>query len=618
MPGTLSFRRLSAPGTTAPLTFYGDLVPSGTGALDGVVLLGGLEAVHPDGFATLDGIVYQRADFTGLFDLNVPDGPKASLQAPVPESAPVAVRSGMDWARPRKLSVSPAASINQGATVASGLEAGLGTIPRKLASMAFQTDSIPSVRKQSGFAFASRLARASCASDLTLQGVESVAAWMALAFIRHPSKSGHRVLPWPLPLAEIGLVMTASSGSGRRISREWIIPLRHGVRLGMGKRPAIPTPPPPETWPNPNRLSFVAPWQPGNRLIFNRDGHLSRSIIIRRVYVVSNTFALYRLSDGLSLPAESLELKTDDPSWCWSMSGGLADLASADQLVPGGDGPVIVRAHVNGTDWDFVIDDPEGDEAWDSSSSSIHGRSRTALFDEPYYPALEFGNAEQRLFSQVANDLFYYNGASLGVDVAVGVEDWLIPAGLWSFMGTPIAALKRLAAAPDAVLSSATAGLGFSITPRYPVLPWNWADATPWATIPRGYWAGRRRRWETKPNHDLVIVAGDTADGVLLPVQRDGTGGLWRAPDQIDRLMCAATAARQRGQSILADAGRQSYETITMPIGSEFGLVPKGALLELQDTVTWRGLVRSVAVSVRLEGEAMDVMQTLEVERHHG
>ena len=60
-------------------------------------------------------------------------------------------------------------------------------------------------------------------------------------------------------------------------------------------------------------------------------------------------------------------------------------------------------------------------------------------------------------------------------------------------------------------------------------------------------------------------------------------------------------------------------ETITLPIGEEFGLIPKGALLELQDTVTWRGLVRSVSVSVALVGDGgMDVMQTLEVERHYG
>jgi hypothetical protein len=116
-----------------------------------------------------------------------------------------------------------------------------------------------------------------------------------------------------------------------------------------------------------------------------------------------------------------------------------------------------------------------------------------------------------------------------------------------------------------------------------------------------------------------MVVSGDTANGIIQQVQRDGSGGVWPAPPVIDRLITHATPARQRGARILADIGRQAMETITLPIGTEFGLIPKGALLELQDTVTWRGLVRSVSVSVALVGEGgMDIMQTLEVERHYG
>ncbi|MEI6108002.1 MAG: hypothetical protein WCR49_13455, partial [Opitutae bacterium] len=145
-----------------------------------------------------------------------------------------------------------------------------------------------------------------------------------------------------------------------------------------------------------------------------------------------------------------------------------------------------------------------------------------------------------------------------------------------------------------------------------------WNDATPYATIPRGYWESHSRRRETKPRFDSVIIAGDTANGLIVPVQRDGSGGVWPAPQIIDRLMTSTTPARQRGAGILADTGRQAMETISLPIGTEFGLIPKGALLELQDKVTWRGLVRSVSVSVALVGEGgMDVMQTLNVERHY-
>jgi hypothetical protein len=231
---------------------------------------------------------------------------------------------------------------------------------------------------------------------------------------------------------------------------------------------------------------------------------------------------------------------------------------------------------------------------------------------------LNFSNAEDRLFSQLLGDLFMYNGASLGVDVSFSGDDWLIPAGLWSYVGTPVAAIKRLAESPGAVCASAKSGLGFAVDPRYPIPPWAWADAPVFATIPKGYWAGRSRRWASKPPFDLCIVAGDTADGVLVPVQRDGSAGVWESPHVIDRLICSEIPARQRGLRVLADTGRQALETISMPIGSEFGLIPMGALLELQDDVTWRGIVRSVVVSATTASNgATDVMQVLEVERHY-
>jgi hypothetical protein len=54
-----------------------------------------------------------------------------------------------------------------------------------------------------------------------------------------------------------------------------------------------------------------------------------------------------------------------------------------------------------------------------------------------------------------------------------------------------------------------------------------------------------------------------------------------------------------------------------MPVGQTLGLVPLVALLEFQDITTWRGLVRSISVSVSIQGGALEVYQTLEVERHH-
>jgi hypothetical protein len=380
------------------------------------------------------------------------------------------------------------------------------------------------------------------------------------------------------------VAVVAATGARRRLG--WLLLTGVGRLPSPGRTPPPPGPPP----------------EPPVILIVTR----------RRTYVVENSFALYRLSDGLPLPALSASIGANADSWCWSLNSSLATAAAADWVAPTGDGPVEVRLMINGTEWDCLIEDPEMSESWDDSSGSIRGRSLSAYLDEPYLAASAWTNVSARTAAQLAGDVLLPGD----VPVDFSLEDWLVDAGAWSFQGTPVRALARIAAAGGGVLSSAKTGVGFVIAPRYPLPPWQWADATPYAVIPRNYFVSRGRRWINRPPYNLAIVSGETS-GVIGRIKRYGTAGDWPAPHVIDPLITRGAAARQRGTAILADTGRQALETIAMPVGDTLGLVPNGALLELQDGVTWRGLVRSVSVSARLVGDALDVEQILEVERHY-
>ena len=578
---------------------------------------GGLRARQADGYGALAGCARPWLEYSGTFDLNVPDGATANMQAAKPDSRVASGRASIDWRFPDKVRQANAITYAPGQAASARFAAGYATLPKAGAQGGCVLYPVASVTGRDGFPYQNRMGRAECHADLILYPVAPVSVKTALAFAHLPSAGNWRGFACPLAPASPSHSAALPIYLGGRLSVRVVFPLVRGLALRQGGRIVVITPPRPPRG-TPNLLCFIPGSWPVNALVFNRSQPV-RIIPYRRAYTVSNTFALYRLSDHTPLPAQSLAVDDGQGSWAWTLSAGLAELDAVERVAQTAEGPVIVRAEVNGYEWDFFIDDPEGSETPDGSSATIHGRSRTALFDDPFYPPLAFANSEDRLFSQLLGDLFIYNGTPLGVDVTTTVDDWLVPANQWSFLGTPVAALKKLAETPGAALASSMAGLGFTLAPHYPVLPWDWADATPYASIPRGYWASRGHRRETKPAFDCVVVSGDTANGILAQVQRDGTGGVWNADPVIDRLITHATPARQRGARILADTGRQAMETITLPIGTEFGLIPKGALLELQDTVTWRGLVRSVSISVALVGDGgMDIMQTLEVERHYG
>ncbi len=584
-------------------------------ALNGGVALGGLRGRKADGTSALNACVLPLADFSMRFDINVPAGPGATVQAARAAATPVLGRSALGWQIPPPVSPSNRLALAPGLAVANRLAASVFRLPRAGSAGGLALYAVPALGNGIRLVYWNAMARACAETRLALFRVAEMGANTALGLVHWPSVSHAQAYVWRATVDQISLWHGFPLAATKTLSHRIVFPLYRGLRLRMDRRTVIIVPPPPPLVGN--FLTFVPGVWPVNWLVFNRSQPI-RILPIRRVYTVLNTFALYRLSDHTHLPAQSLTLTDGQDAWAWTLNAGLAEMDAADLVAVTADGPVVVRAMVNRTEWDFIIEDPEGQETPEDTTSTIHGRSRTALFDEPYYPAVAFGNSADRLYSQVIADVTYWNGVSLGVDVTTTVDDWLLPALQWSFRGTPVAALKRLAEAPGARLASAKTGLGFAIDPYYPVLPWAWNDATPYATIPRGYWESHSRRRETKPRFDSVIIAGDTANGLIVPVQRDGSGGVWPAPQIIDRLMTSTTPARQRGAGILADTGRQAMETISLPIGTEFGLIPKGALLELQDKVTWRGLVRSVSVSVALVGEGgMDVMQTLNVERHY-
>jgi hypothetical protein len=113
---------------------------------------------------------------------------------------------------------------------------------------------------------------------------------------------------------------------------------------------------------------------------------------------------------------------------------------------------------------------------------------------------------------------------------------------------------------------------------------------------------------------DAVYISG-TNQGVVALVKRTGTAGAKLGAMQADPLITHADAATQRGLSILGTAGAKEHVTLELPVltgSGQPGVIDVGKLVQVNESVPWRGRVRSVNVAY----SRPNVRQTITLERH--
>jgi hypothetical protein len=330
---------------------------------------------------------------------------------------------------------------------------------------------------------------------------------------------------------------------------------------------------------------------------------------IRRVYMVSNSVSLIRVSDGAPVKTDSLTLQLDYRSWVWGFSAAVP--ASMLALVgPTEEGPVELLAEVNGMQFRLLAERVGRDRAFRSDSMRVQGRGLIALLGEDYAPQLSFANAIDRNAQQLMADVLTLNGVPLDWTVDWQLEDWLVPAGAWSHYGNYISALNAIAQAAGGYLLPHASARSFKVLHSYPLAPWQWPDATPDLVLPADVAMRESRDWTFRPAYNRVFVQGQ-GQGLLGQVTREGTAGDLVAPLVVDPLMTAVAAVRQRGRAELSRGGRQIEVGLGLPVLAETGIVLPGAFVDYTDEAgAVRGLVRSVSVQAAFP----NVWQTIGVE----
>lgn len=333
---------------------------------------------------------------------------------------------------------------------------------------------------------------------------------------------------------------------------------------------------------------------------------------VRRIYMVINNASLRRIDGNIPLPAFNMSLSIDADSWTWSFSAALPGSALPN-LEPAMSGaPVEVEAMINGVAYRALVERVGRERSFGKSDIRVSGRGKTALLDSPYAPSQSFSNTAARTAQQLMADVLTVNGQPMGWAVNWGLEDWLVPAGVFSQQGSHIAALNAIASAAGGYIQPHASLQSLSVLPRYPVAPWNWGTVIPDFELPSDVTTRESIEWVEKARYNRVFVSGQQS-GVLGQVTRAGTAGDLLAPMVTDALITTASAARQRGLSLLADTGRQAEISLRLPVLAETGVITPGKFVRYTDAGTTRiGIVRSVGVEVGMP----EIWQTLGVQTY--
>jgi hypothetical protein len=398
---------------------------------------------------------------------------------------------------------------------------------------------------------------------------------------------------------------------------------------------ATPVPPGRERWPPDvplqpiripsTRLVFACPpWSGGPvHLVFGRvcstpTGPLAPLFILpARFFMAVHSLIAHRLPDLSEIPIYEASISADAGSFAWTFSAR-GPVSLFDALAPAGGLPAQLRITLDGIPFVFVVDSLQHELRFGQSGVRVSGRSATALLARPYARELARVSTAVATAQQLALDALQFTGA----DLDWGLTDWLVPAGAWSHTGTPLAAVQAIVEAAGGYLQSHRSLATLLARHPYPELPggipggpWNWSGAFA-ADVELAPDALITRSIERRDGADIngVYVSGQN-QGVLALVRRTGTAADKLASMVVDPLIVASEVALQRGLSVLGAGGPKHLVQSELPIltgAGQPGVLDVGQLVQINDTVPWRGRVRSVSVNATLP----KARQVVTIERH--
>lgn len=390
---------------------------------------------------------------------------------------------------------------------------------------------------------------------------------------------------------------------------------------GVSYQPPVPPEPKPPCY-DPatiGRLVFTEFAMGDGKLVFvcQRPGQVlppARVIVPpQRTYIVINSVEIRRADDlnGDPLPSESFSMSLDHQSWSWKFSASFHISARA-AVTPGPGNPVELEVRVNDQPFRLLAEVANPSRRFGEHVIAVTGRGRAAHLDDQA-AVQTFGNTLDLSAHQLMLECLTINGAGFGWTVDWGLQNWIVPAGVWMHRGTWISALADIAGAAGGYLQPHDTDEVMRVLPLWPQPWWRFDQLTPDIELPEGYSEIDDTNIIYQPDYNRIFVAGETG-GIVGDHPRAGTDGTVLKPMVTHPLMTSIDVTRQRAIAELSASGTKLLHKMTLPVAPATGVIKPGTILRyVDDGSAWRtGIVRSTGISQQFPV----LTQSLEVESH--
>jgi len=329
--------------------------------------------------------------------------------------------------------------------------------------------------------------------------------------------------------------------------------------------------------------------------------------------------ATLQTTDAEELPTSSIEITSDDDSYCYDLRATVIDPDAARQVLPTPDGVREVAAVIRGWRFGFIIEGYSISRRHPRTHYRLQGRSRSAWLAEPHAAKRTRLETEDRQAHQLAYDELEY----LDFDLDYQLANWIVPGTVWGYQDqTPMWALQRIAETAGGFVRSHRHRREVQLVPRYPVSPPDWPDADA-PTLDVSRTLEESAEWQPDERLAIAWAMGDSEHGVIVRGYRSAWDQYEDGPRAADpvayELLTDVEAGKAQARYRIDQSGPKLMTTITEPLARASddpeGFRPPGRMVRLVDGAAEQpGVVRSTTIRAESAGGAARIRQRVQVE----
>ncbi|MCH4294231.1 hypothetical protein MJ923_07920 [Shewanella sp. 3B26] len=329
---------------------------------------------------------------------------------------------------------------------------------------------------------------------------------------------------------------------------------------------------------------------------------------IRRTYIMQPTLTCHRVSDNRELAITAVRLSRRRGQWAWD--GSIDWCSKGDALLGHNE---LLRLSINGYEFYLIAEQQQSGTGWLQEQYSHSCRGASAALSSPWRAPISYTNIAQS-FGGMLQSLLANTGWTAEL---VGVTDFSLPAGVFSvFAKDPIAAVSEAAAQVGAVVIPQDAEQKLKIVPRWPVVPWAMASATPDIALHDSVIFSCSEAEQLAPLYNTCIARGEQ-QGISREIARQGLGSTAPAPDFVAPLIVDVQAAIMAGTAAIADSGKTKVVTIELPIMADLPPLEPGQLLGVTYRAElYKATCDGISITASRSDNGLEITQSAALIRH--